>query len=424
MSLENYIEKHSRKLDVDQERAEFERIRDNRLINFENEIITRVEFQGVQFELLDLKHCSFNNISSWEFTTWNCVFENCVFKNCSFNESKFLETDFINCKFIECDVAYLSCGDVSFRKTSFINCNELLGISFGNCVIDNLEFQKSCLYLCRFESIATVSKTSLTFNSCEISKAHFLNTDLTKSNFKNCRFNQIIFTACFLSEKTFKQKNSIVDNIYSNIDLQTIIQSPNLNDNTNKLFGITNSDVKDYIAELTTEVHYQSVFISYSFKDSAFARKLNQTLHSNGVATFLWEKDAPGGRRLTQIMAENIKKYDRILYIASRNSLRSTACQYELSEGRKKQEEDWKTIFFPIHIDNYLFEVRKDDIRPVKSQDEIWENIEEIKGVNSLDFTEFNKVKINTRKFNESVKKLVAELRKKYPPPPLGVVSD
>jgi hypothetical protein len=170
--------------------------------------------------------------------------------------------------------------------------------------------------------------------------------------------------------------------------------------------------VKEYISELTSEFNYQSVFISYSFVDSHFARRLNEALHAIGVTTFLWEKDAPGGKPLAKIMTENIKRYDRILFIASKNSIKSQACQFELSEGRKKQAEVWKSIFFPIHIDNYLFEVQKEDIRPRSTGEELWENIQELKTTNSLDFSQFNKKKINNDKFRESVKQLVKDLKK------------
>src|SRR5690606_16631448 len=134
---------------------------------------------------------------------------------------------------------------------------------------------------------------------------------------------------------------------------------------------------------------FKKVFISYSFKDQLFATQLERCLSLNGVKTFLWEKDAPGGEYLEDIMSSNVRTHDTILFIASENSLRSKACQFELSEGRKKQEETWKNVFFPIHIDNYLFEVKKNQIRPVDKADEYWNNIEELKRTNSKDFTAF-----------------------------------
>ncbi|MFJ7759222.1 hypothetical protein ACQKK3_16545, partial [Pedobacter suwonensis] len=87
------------------------------------------------------------------------------------------------------------------------------------------------------------------------------------------------------------------------------------------------------------------------------------------------------------------------------------ACQFELSEGRKKQAETWETILFPIHIDQFLFTVSKNKIHPVEKADEYWKNIEELRRINSADFSPFNKDKINTKKFKDSVDLIIAQLK-------------
>ena len=101
---------------------------------------------------------------------------------------------------------------------------------------------------------------------------------------------------------------------------------------------------------------------------------------------FFGRKIHPGGKPLTKIMAEGVKEKDRVLFIASLDSLRSKACQFELSEGRTKQEKLWEDVLFPIHIDNYLFSVEKNNIRPKEMQDEYWKNITELRSLISLDF--------------------------------------
>jgi hypothetical protein len=165
--------------------------------------------------------------------------------------------------------------------------------------------------------------------------------------------------------------------------------------------------------EKNTKSNTPSIFISYSFQDSLFANNLNNLLIDNNINTFLWEKNAPGGKPLKSIMLENISKFDRILFIASKNSIKSQACQFELTQGRIKQEKLWKTIFFPIHIDKFLFEVEKEQIRPRTKKDEFWENIEEIKMVNSIDFSEFSGKIFDSQKFEKKVEKLIADLEEK-----------
>lgn len=162
------------------------------------------------------------------------------------------------------------------------------------------------------------------------------------------------------------------------------------------------------------ESQYYKVFISYSLKDIRFAGRLHDELKIRGVGVFLWEEDAPAGKKLEDIMADNIRAHDKVLFIASENSIKSNACQFELSETRKKQNVQWKDVFFPIHIDEYLFQVKKRDI-PLEFADEYWKNIEEIKRIHSIDFSVFNQPTIDQRKFEDAVTKLIKDLRKLGP---------
>jgi hypothetical protein len=99
------------------------------------------------------------------------------------------------------------------------------------------------------------------------------------------------------------------------------------------------------------------------------------------------------------------------LFIASEHSLKSKACHFELSEARGKQNKEWKDIFFPIHIDDYLFKLCKDDIRPKESREEYWKNVEEIKDFNSVDFIKFRADFKDNTVFDEKVAQLAKDLK-------------
>ena len=85
-------------------------------------------------------------------------------------------------------------------------------------------------------------------------------------------------------------------------------------------------------------------------------------------------------------MSENIRDFEKFLFIASENSLKSVACHYEIEKAREKYESTWKEIFVPIHIDNFLFEVKKVDI-PSKDRNRYWKNIKQIREFRAIDFT-------------------------------------
>ncbi len=124
----------------------------------------------------------------------------------------------------------------------------------------------------------------------------------------------------------------------------------------------------------------------------------------------MWEKDAPAGKPLEEIMTSGITAHDKLLFIASEHSIKSKACQFELTTARKKQEQSWENVFFPLKIDDYIFKVKKSQIRPSELADEYWKNIEEIKSVNMIDFSEFKDQDFDKKGFNELFRKIVEGL--------------
>jgi hypothetical protein len=92
--------------------------------------------------------------------------------------------------------------------------------------------------------------------------------------------------------------------------------------------------------------------------------------------------------------------------------LKSKACQFELYEGRKKQKATWENIFSPIHIDDFLFLVKKNQIRPIHKADEFWENIEELRRrINSKDFSEYNIPNPAFSRLAEEIENIVQEFK-------------
>ena len=164
---------------------------------------------------------------------------------------------------------------------------------------------------------------------------------------------------------------------------------------------------------MTSKIEFQSIFISYSFKDKKFAQRINGELIRRGILTYLWENDSPGGKPLKEIMSEGVRDKDRVLFIASINSLKSQACHFELTEGRKKQERTWDNVLFPIHIDDYLFELDEESIRPKDKQEEYWKNITELKNLNSLSFIDLIDLSMGTKvEFEKQLMRLIKGLRK------------
>ncbi|HMG15244.1 MAG TPA: pentapeptide repeat-containing protein [Saprospiraceae bacterium] len=379
-----------------------------------NIIIKDKILYGIDFISLQFEDCTFYNINFQDFTSTACNYINCKFLNCDIADSGFYECDIVNCEVDNNSWYYVNFADTTIKDLYFNNCDELLEIYFGGCKIDNVTFKLSTILHSRFEPLLLEKENNhFRFLESRIYNCNFLNIVLNNSIFKKCVFEQAIFSNCTFSKNTIERNNTVINKKYCSIDLQSIKASEIINKQSlANVFGIFKPNIKEIISELTNITHHQSVFISYSFKDKVFANKLNNALRERGIFTFLWEKDAPGGKPLRKIMSESIHKFDRILFIASENSIKSKACQFELTEGRKKQENLWQTIFFPIHIDNYVFEVDKEDLRPRDKTDEYWLNILELREINSIDFSDFKKNNANNLQFHEKINLLFQELKK------------
>lgn len=143
------------------------------------------------------------------------------------------------------------------------------------------------------------------------------------------------------------------------------------------------------LLEVKPMAEYHSVFISYSFKDSKFAKKLYSFLRINGVSAFLFEEDNPH-KPLKSMLEKEISNYDKLIFIASINSLQSEGCHFELTKCRGKHMKNWANgqALISIKLDDYIFKVSQNDL-PTEMQEEYWANIEFVKSQNVIDYSQF-----------------------------------
>jgi len=373
-----------------------------------------ISIRDKHFECTEFKRCKFEKCDFSTSYISSCTLIECQFIDCQFTWSKFLDMDLFNCQFIGCIITGLEMSDVVFKETEFIYCSEILDLSIRGRRDRSVSFHNCYMHHLDIEPTGNENIDNISFSDCLIKESSFDRVDFSESHFNDCSLSINQFTACTFSPTTFTGINKSSGNEYSLIDLRTILNSSKLDfDILENVFGIQNSDIKEYLIGLTSKIEFQSIFISYSFQDKEFAKTINNELLRRGIFTFLWEKDSPGGKTLKNIMSTEVRAKDRILFIASKSSLKSEACHFELSEGRKKQNETWEDVLFPIHIDNFLFEVNKDKIRPIDKQDEYWQNIEELRRLNSLSFQDF--VKPEERdgfEFDKMIFRLIKGLRK------------
>lgn len=395
-------------VDIDESNIKLKNI-DN--VCFENQILSKKDLTGCSFN-----KCKFVNVSFFNISSEYLFFKFCDFTKCVFEDVFIQDAEFENSFFYSVNFNGFLLSETFIANSSFENVEFFRG-EIDSCILQNVVIDMSYLNATYFEYSGYATKLAgddsydLKVKNSEIIYSHFKDYNLANTTFNDVEMRSVSFIDCNINNRTFANNVRIFGSgqlLY--IDIQSILKS-DIDKATLKLFGIHNESAKEYIQDLATEVKYQSIFISYSFKDKIFAQALSHEFMSRGVKSFFWERDAPGGKRLKHIMYENVNNHDRLLFIASEHSLKSEACHYELQEAREKQDKEWRDIYFPIHIDNYLFELRKDDI-PRKHRDVFWENIEEVKEFHSKDFSAFKTEEdFKSPEFEEAVKQLIKDLK-------------
>ncbi|HEY0667627.1 MAG TPA: TIR domain-containing protein, partial [Sphingobacteriaceae bacterium] len=330
------------------------------------------DFKGLIIKNCKFYDCEFENIFGFFLIFKKCKFFNCRFVNSRFSHGQFGwdELEFNDCYFRNVEIDE---GDLS--RTFFNSCHlqglQLLGmechaVHFTACHIENSQFQG---LVSTYEKGKAIQEEyeDLLIGHCEILYCYFSNTDLTNSSIIESTLYMCAFVDCVLNNHTIEPTEKGLHPNYASMDFQTILKSDLSNvEVLKKYFNIGTSNIKEAVGSISTELNLRKIFISYSFKDRAFAKRIAEGLLQRGLKTFFWENDAPGGEPLEDIMTKNVRKHDRILFIASEDSIKSKACQFELTEGRRRQEETWETLFYPIHIDSFLFTVKKNQIRPIE----------------------------------------------------------
>lgn len=381
-------------------------IRERRYVEGLN--FTNLEFKFFDIEATTFLNCNFLNVDFFNVNFSRVEFAGCSFIKCNLNNIQNDLSDFENCIFSITNFTHCNFHSCNFLNVKIVDQCTLIIVEFKYCFITDFIIENSRLSTTEWQGIHPFK--DIQFNNIAFNDAYYFAIDFSTVNYYGCSLTRNIFTRSKILADTFDTETEKLSINSNTIDLDTILNS-NLNKNSLKIFGIHNDEIKSYIQEMVTEIKFQTVFISYSFEDRVFANALSHALMIKGVKTWFWERDAPGGRRLKHIMYENIQKHERLLFIASKHSLQSEACHYELAEGREKQTKEWKDIYFPIHIDDYLFKVRKEDI-PRKYREDFWENIEEVKEFNSKDFSMFKtEDDFKSPEFEEAVKKLIKDLK-------------
>lgn len=160
---------------------------------------------------------------------------------------------------------------------------------------------------------------------------------------------------CTIDFHTLSTSNSLPNSFLLKIGLpeHIIINLPDLSQERNKRF--------------------YPVFLSHSWANKPFARKLYEALIAKGVNVFFDEKKFKPGDNLYESVSKGIENYDKMILVCSKDSLtESWWVDREIDRVLAKEKDLFNEIgesvhlLIPITIDDYVFQwkgAKKEDIK-------------------------------------------------------------
>jgi len=93
------------------------------------------------------------------------------------------------------------------------------------------------------------------------------------------------------------------------------------------------------------------VFLSYSTKDAAITKQLDEELNASGIVTFKFDRDVAGGEDVIERLHDAFSKSDVFLLVLSESSARSRWCKKEQTIAINCSMDDEKKTVLPVLLD-------------------------------------------------------------------------
>jgi hypothetical protein len=296
---------------------------------------------------------------------------------CSFRRANMQNVEFGPVRFRQCDFSQSDLRGCTMPRLTIFEDSQLESADMNGALLVNTQFIRATL------SNASFSRAQLhgvTFQQCELGRSWF-----GDSRIDNVTFYGSHLTDAFIGGAVFVDSDlaAVADasllrfgNTHVVVDWRTVCRSLAAVRLASFLYatGMPDGVITYLISSAKAKASsvwsmFQSTFISYGAPDEAFARRLRDQLHRNGVKTFFFPTDAVPGKKLHEVMRDGVNRFDRVILICSQPSLSRPGVLNEIQEALAREARDGgKSYLIPITLDGFLFEWRHPLAQPLRDR--------------------------------------------------------
>lgn len=293
-----------------------------------------------------------------------------------FNRSSLVETDFSfsslveasfdfaiipNTNFIGADLANSSLYYTRFFSAKLLYAN-LLGADLGHADLrySNLSGADFTNAILEGADLGGANLNEAYLYGADLSGAHLFSTTLVNTNLLDCKIGGTTFSFTDLSACLGLEWVQVGSPC--SIDFQTLRASRNIPRSFLLKIGLPELYL-EYLPDFYSDaLSFYPAFLSHSWKNKDFARKLYEALIQKNVNVFFDEKKMKPGDGIYESLSKGIEYYDKMILVCSKESLSESwwvdrELDRVLAKERQLQKERGERInlLIPITIDDFVY---------------------------------------------------------------------
>ena len=261
--------------------------------------------------------------------------------------------------------AELSLADLLRARLTRANLHgaKLLGTNLSDANLDGVSLTDAT---CHGAMLDGTHVTQANLSRASVTGATLIGVTLDNTTLSEAKFGFTAVCNCDLS--SVRGLDEIKHAGPSSISVDTLLKfKDDLPETFLRGCGLRDEEIAYFRSQVGSAVRFYSCFISYSTADEEFATRLHNDFQAKGIRCWKWTHHARTGRNLWGEIDQAIRKYNKLVLIASKSSLKSPAVSREIEraiaqeDNRQKRKLAGEThvdpdVLFPVRLDDYIFD--------------------------------------------------------------------